>query len=174
MAVNIRRRADIAVPQPLLNVFEGNARWPAASWRSCDADRESASGANRDSPEISEMRWSGIPPASARPTHPRIQSHRIHSCSSCRRPACSAPAPQQAILTVRAGDLNSAKSASGYSLAVLADYFVPPYFPLYPYYNPNRAFWPVLEDFFKKMSLLSVTFRCPLHQTPCISSDIRI
>jgi hypothetical protein len=28
---------------------------------------------------------------------------------------------------------------------VLADYFVPPYFPLYPYYNPNRAFWPVSE-----------------------------
>ena len=28
--------------------------------------------------------------------------------------------------------------------------FVPPYSPLYPYYNPNRAFWPVLEDFFKK------------------------
>ena len=25
MAVNIRRRADIAVPQPLLNVFEGDA-----------------------------------------------------------------------------------------------------------------------------------------------------
>ena len=48
-------------------------------------------------------------------------------------------------MTVRARDLNSAKSASGYSLAVLADYFVPPYFPLYPYYNPNRAFWPVSE-----------------------------
>jgi hypothetical protein len=48
-------------------------------------------------------------------------------------------------LTVRARDLNSAKSASGYSLAVLADYSVPPYFPLYPYYNPNRAFWPVSE-----------------------------
>ena len=31
---------------------------------------------------------------------------------------------QQAILTVRARDLNSAKSASGYSLAVLADYSV--------------------------------------------------
>ena len=45
-------------------------------------------------------------------------------------------------MTVRARDLNSAKSASGYSLAVLADYFAPPYFPLYPYYNPNRAFWP--------------------------------
>ena len=45
-------------------------------------------------------------------------------------------------MTVRARDLNSAKSASGYSLAVLADYFVPPYFPLYPYYNPNRAVWP--------------------------------
>lgn len=25
-----------------------------------------------------------------------------------------------------------------------------PRFPLYPYYNPNRAFWPVSEDFFKK------------------------
>ena len=64
-------------------------------------------------------------------------------------------------MTVRAGDLNSvnsASTASGYSLAVLADHFVPQYFPLYPYYNPNRAFWPVLEDFFKKMSLLSVTF----------------
>ena len=48
-------------------------------------------------------------------------------------------------MTVRARDLNSAKSASGYSLAVLADYFVPPYFPLYPYYNPNRVFWPVSE-----------------------------
>ena len=45
-------------------------------------------------------------------------------------------------MTVRARDLNSAKSASGYSLAVLADYFVPPYFPLYPYYNPGGAFWP--------------------------------
>ena len=54
-------------------------------------------------------------------------------------------------MTVRAGDLNSvnsASTASGYSLAVLADHFVPQYFPLYPYYNPNRAFWPVLEDFF--------------------------
>ena len=61
-------------------------------------------------------------------------------------------------MTVRARDLNSAKSASGYSLAVLADYFVPPYFPLYPYYNLKGAFWPVSEDFFKKMSLLSVTF----------------
>ena len=60
------------------------------------------------------------------------------------------PAPQQAILSVRAEDLNSAKSASGYSLAVLADYSVPLYFPLYPYYNPNRVFWPVSEDFFKK------------------------
>ena len=36
---------------------------------------------------------------------------------------------QQAILTVRARDLNSAKSASGYSLAVLADYSVPPVSP---------------------------------------------
>ena len=53
-------------------------------------------------------------------------------------------------MTVRAGDLNSAKSASGYSLAVLADYFVPPYFPLYPYYNLTRAFWP---DFRKKFCL---------------------
>ena len=25
---------------------------------------------------------------------------------------------------------------------MLADYFVLPYFPLYPYYNPNRVFWP--------------------------------
>lgn len=23
-----------------------------------------------------------------------------------------------------------------------ADYFVLPYFSLYPYYNPNRVFWP--------------------------------
>jgi lipopolysaccharide biosynthesis protein len=53
-------------------------------------------------------------------------------------------------LTVRARGLNSAKSASGYSLAVLADYFVPPYFPLYPYYNPNRAFWPDFGGFFQK------------------------
>ena len=35
-------------------------------------------------------------------------------------------------------------------IAALADYFVPPYFPLYPYYNPDEAFWPVSEDFFKK------------------------
>ena len=62
-------------------------------------------------------------------------------------------------MTVRARDLNSAKLTSGYSLAAIADYFVPPYFPLYPYYNPKGAFWPVSEDFFKKMSLLSVTFR---------------
>ena len=25
-----------------------------------------------------------------------------------------------------------------------------PYFPLYPYYNLNKVFWPVSEDFFKK------------------------
>ena len=34
---------------------------------------------------------------------------------------------------------------SGYLFALLAAFlppFVPPYFPLYPYYNPNRAFWP--------------------------------
>ena len=62
-------------------------------------------------------------------------------------------------MAVRARNLKISKFASGYSLAVLADYFVPPYFPLYPYYNPSRAFWPVSEDFFKKMSLLSVIFR---------------
>ena len=28
--------------------------------------------------------------------------------------------------------------------------FAPPYFPLYPYYNPGGAFWSVSEDFFKK------------------------
>ena len=33
---------------------------------------------------------------------------------------------------------------------MLADYFVPPYFSLYPYYNLNRAFWPVSEDFSPK------------------------
>ena len=36
-------------------------------------------------------------------------------------------------------------SQSGYRFALLAAFlppFVPPYFPLYPYYNPNRAFWP--------------------------------
>ena len=54
-------------------------------------------------------------------------------------------------MAVRARNLKISKFASGYSLAVLADYFVPPYFPLYPYYNPNRAFWPdfrkiVLQD----------------------------
>jgi hypothetical protein len=45
-------------------------------------------------------------------------------------------------------------SQSGYRFALLAAFlppFVPPYFPLYPYYNPNRAFWPdfrkiVLQD----------------------------
>ena len=34
---------------------------------------------------------------------------------------------------------------SGYLFALLAAFlppFVPPYFPLYPYYNPNRVFWP--------------------------------
>ena len=34
MAVNIRRCADIAVTQPLLNVLEGERRWPAAAKRS--------------------------------------------------------------------------------------------------------------------------------------------
>ena len=60
-------------------------------------------------------------------------------------------------MTVRTRDLKISKFASGYSLAVLADYFVPPYFSVYPYYNLKGAFWPVSEDFFKKMSLLSVT-----------------
>ena len=36
-------------------------------------------------------------------------------------------------------------SQSGYRFALLAAFLSPfaaPYFPLYPYYNPNRAFWP--------------------------------
>ena len=39
-------------------------------------------------------------------------------------------------------------------IAALADYFVPPYFPLYPYYNPNWAFWPDFGGFFQKTSAL--------------------
>jgi len=44
-------------------------------------------------------------------------------------------------------------SQSGYRFALLAAFllpFVPPYFPLYPYYNPGGAFWP---DFRKNVLL---------------------
>ena len=33
---------------------------------------------------------------------------------------------------------------------MLADYFVPPYFSFYPYYNLNRAFWPDFGGLFQK------------------------
>ena len=102
MYVNVRRGGKVAVSQPLLNVLEGNAvgrgniefkhyqtleRFLEAARRSYAADRKSASVASRGSPETSETRWSGSPPASARPVRPQIQSHRIHSCGSCRRSA---------------------------------------------------------------------------------------
>ena len=50
-------------------------------------------------------------------------------------------------MTVRARDLNSAKSVSGYSLAVLADYSVPPVFPPLPILQSEQG---VLARFSEK------------------------
>lgn len=45
-------------------------------------------------------------------------------------------------------------SQSGYRFALLAAFlpppFVPPYSPLYPYYNLNRVFWPVFRKSLQK------------------------
>ena len=55
-------------------------------------------------------------------------------------------------------DIKNIMQNRNHTLAVFADYFVLPYFSLYPYYNPNRVFWPDFGGFFQKTSILSVTF----------------
>ena len=39
-------------------------------------------------------------------------------------------------------DIKNIMQNRNHTFAVPADYFVLPYFSLYPYYNPNRVFWP--------------------------------